>query len=230
MNLHQHISGEIGCYFDCVATSSISWIVILLATCALLMFITYLIILNPDYRIKIFTFGQFLIVMTIWLSIATMKCDSMFIINVYAIYTLITLTIMLSIPRIYDKILIKRWKASIITDVLVWPQEFVDQLLGEAKVYYYDSAVPRAFSSGRSIFLSVGLLEMLSERELKAVLAHEAWHLKHMNKTHWLKQLSIITFLPFIRSEFEFMADQYALNIIGKDALESARSKLFSPN
>lgn len=83
---------------------------------------------------------------------------------------------MLSIPRIYDKILIKRWKASIITDVLVWPQEFIDQLLGEAKVYYYDSAVPRAFSSGR------------------------------------------------------FMADQYALNIIGKDALESARSKLFLPN
>jgi len=71
---------------------------------------------------------------------------------------------------------------------------------------------------------------MLSERELKAILAHEAWHLKHMNKTHWLKQLSIITFLPFIRSEFEFMADQYALNIIGKDALESARSKLFLPN
>jgi hypothetical protein len=83
---------------------------------------------------------------------------------------------MLSIPRIYDKILIKRWKASIITEVLVWPQEFVDQLLGEAKVYYYDSAVPRAFSSGRSIFLSVGGLKE--------------------NKTYSLKQLSIITFLP----------------------------------
>ena len=82
MNLHQHISGEIGCYFNCIATASISWIVILLAACALLMFITYLFILNPAYRIKIFTFGQFLIVMTIWLSIATMKCDSMFTINV----------------------------------------------------------------------------------------------------------------------------------------------------
>ena len=196
MNLDQHISGEIGCYFDCVATSSISWILIFLAACAFLMFITYRFISNPDYRIKIFMFGQFLIVITIWLSIATMKCDSMFTINVYAIYTLITLIIMLSIPRIYDKILIKRWNASIITEVLVWPQEFVDQLLEDAKVYYYDSAIPRAFSSGRSIFISVGLLEMMSERELKAILAHETWHLKHMNKTDWLKQLSIITFLP----------------------------------
>jgi Zn-dependent protease with chaperone function len=80
------------------------------------------------------------------------------------------------------------------TDLIDWPQAFVNTLDEEAKLYYYDSAIPRAFISGKIIFLSMGMLELMDDLELKAVLAHEVWHLCHKNKMPLLKQLSLMTF------------------------------------
>lgn len=227
MNAYQHISGEISCYYNCVMESPLAWIIMLLLVGAVLLFITSLFISIPANRIKIFAAGQFFIIAAVWLSFTTMICNSMFSINIYIIYTLTTLSIMFLIPKIYDSLLVRRLNASPIIELLDWPQEFIDTLITGARVFYYDSAIPRAFASGKSVFLSVGLLEILTEKELRAVLAHESWHLMHNNKTHWLKQLSIMTFMPIIKSDLEHMADIYAINIVDREALESARSKLF---
>jgi Zn-dependent protease with chaperone function len=227
MNALQHISGEIGCYVNCVITSPIAWIIFLLAAGAIVLFLTYLFISMPANRIKIFAAGQVLIISAVWLSFTTMVCNSMVSIKIYAIYTVTMLIMMFFITKYYDKFLVQRLNASPISGLLDCAQNFVDRLGAGANVFFYDSAIPRAFASGRSIFLSIGLLELLSEEELKAVLAHESWHLMHNNKTHWLKQLSMMTFMPTIQSDLERMADQYASSMVGHDALNSARSKLF---
>ncbi len=84
-------------------------------------------------------------------------------------------------------------------------------------IYYYDSAVPGAFASGRAIFLSVDLLEAMNDTELKAVLAHEMWHLRHNSKTSILGHLSMVT-LTFncSRAELEKLAEAFASQIVGR--------------
>ncbi len=62
-----------------------------------------------------------------------------------------------------------------VSDIMDWPEVFVNNLIEGAKVYYYDSALPAAFALGKCIFLSIGMLELMDEEELKAVIAHEAW-------------------------------------------------------
>lgn len=47
-----------------------------------------------------------------------------------------------------------------------------------AELFLIDKAKPVAFTAGRKIFVSVGMFEMLSRKELEAVLLHELYHVK----------------------------------------------------
>lgn len=114
-----------------------------------------------------------------------------------------------------------------LTDIMDWPQKFVNTLAEEAKLYYYDSAIPRAFISGKAIFLSLGMLELMDDLELKAIIAHEVWHLRNKNKMPLLRQLSFMTFTKnHSKDEFETFADIFAEEIVSRNAVESARAKL----
>lgn len=46
-----------------------------------------------------------------------------------------------------------------------------------AQLFLIDKAKPTAFTFGKKIFLSVGMCELLSKRELEAVLLHELYHI-----------------------------------------------------
>lgn len=225
----QHISGEFDCYITCIQSSPYRWAILSLIALAVFLFIAYLFISKPENRIRIFATGQVLIISSVWLSFSTMTCNSMFSINVYLLYTLLTLGVMFMLPRMFDRYLIGRLNALPISGLMDWTQHFVDQLVTNTRVFYFDSAVPRAFAAGKSIFISVGMLELLNSDELKAVLAHESWHIMHNHKTHWLKQLSLMTFtrINTVQPEIEQMADNFASNIVGPQALRSARSKIF---
>lgn len=222
-----HISSEASCYFNCVFSSPMAYVILFVLAAAVLLFILYLTISEPGNRIKFFAGGQILVIAAVWLSFTTMECYPMFSINIYMIYTFMTLSLMFLIPGFFHRLLVKRLNASPIMNIMGWAQKFVDDLVTGARVYYFDSAIPRAFACGRSIFVSIGLLEILTDEEIKAVLAHESWHLMHNNKTNWLKQLSMITFLPIVRTDIEQLADIYASELMGKNTLDSARSKLF---
>jgi len=67
---------------------------------------------------------------------------------------------------------------------------------------------------------------VLDDNELKAVLAHEAWHIRNNSRTRFLKQLYFMTFLYQDESELEDRADSFAANVAGSEALASARNKL----
>ena len=221
------IADEIICYAECVNSSELLPLITLLVVASLLFFVFYLKSKKPIHRVSSFAGAQLLMLGAIAASFSTMECSRMLTIEVYIAYVLISTGIMLFLPGSYYRILIRHHNAKPISDIVDWADDFVNALSEGSQVYYFDSAIPKAFASGNAIFISIGMLEIFDEQELKAVLAHEAWHLRHKYKTPVLRQLSLLTFTKFRpERELELMADRFAEEIVGKGALESARAKL----
>lgn len=221
------ITKEINCYIACIAGSGVQPLMGVQIFLALLLFAFYLKARKPVVRISSIIAAQLLMLSVIGTIVSAMQCSRMLTIEIYAAYVVVSSVVILLLPRIYYRVLIKRYGAQPITDIIDWPQNFVNTLTEKARVYYYDSAVPRAFVSGDSIFLSMGMLELMDNLELEAILAHEVWHLRHNNKTPFLRQLSIITFTKNrSENELELLADNFAAKIVSRNVVESARSKL----
>ncbi|AFV24878.1 hypothetical protein Mpsy_2677 [Methanolobus psychrophilus R15] len=227
------IQDEVGCYIACVADSSLlPWLMASLFM-ALLLFAFYLKARSPRSRIFSFIAAQLCMLASIGMVVSSMQCSRMLTIEIYTAYVFLSTMLILFLPRIYYRILIKRYRARPIAELMEWPQVFVNSLKeqdktpGMSKVYYYDSAVPKAFASGKTIFLSMGLLEIMDKAELKAILAHEVWHLRHNTRTPILRHLSMITFTwNCSESELESMADIFAADVVSRSAVESARAKM----
>lgn len=221
------IKEEVECYITCITDSSLSPLIGIWIFLALLFFAFYLKTRHPVIRISAFIAAQLSMVLVIGTVVSAMQCSQMLTIQVYFVYVLASAALFMLLPRVYYKILIRRYRAQPITDIMDWPQCFVSKLHKKAKVYYYDSAIPGAFASGKAIFVSMGMLELMEEQELKAVLAHEVWHLRHNNKTPVLRQLSSMTFTRNrSEDELELLADIFAGELVSQNAVESARAKL----
>ncbi len=221
------IADEIICYAECVNNSDLLPLITFLIVVSLLLFAFYLKTKTPIHRVISFASAQLSMVGAIAATFSTMECSRMLTIEVYLAYVLISTGVMLFLPGSYYKILIRRYNARPISEIVDWADDFVNTLANNSQVYYFDSAIPKAFASGKAIFVSVGMLEIFDQQELKAVLAHEAWHLRHNNKTSILRQLSLMTFTKYRpEQELELMADRFAEEIVGKGPLESARAKL----
>lgn len=221
------ITQEVDCYITCITGSNLLPLIGIQIFLALLLFAFYLKARKPALRISSFVAAQLFMVSLIGTIVSAMRCSQMLTIEIYTAYVILSTIIVMLLPRVYYKILIRRYSARPITDIMDWPQEFVDKLTRGAKIYYYDSAVPGAFASGKSIFLSMGMLELMDETELKAVIAHEVWHIRHNNRTPLLRQLSLMTFTKnHSKDELEILADSFAGKVVSESAVESARAKL----
>ncbi len=220
-----NILGEINCFGLCLKLSELAPLVALLIVVSIAMLAASFMIRRPRHRIFTFISAQaaafFAIITTFYL----MKCEGMLSIYLYIGYAVVSSALIFGALRFYDRFMIRRLNARPVNNVIGWMQEFTGRL-ANATVYYYDSAVPRAFAAGRSIFVSLGLLEMLNDDEIKAVLAHEAWHIRNNTRTPYLKQLAVMTFSSPRRGELEELADRFAEEIAGSEALSSARRKV----
>ena len=68
------------------------------------------------------------------------------------------------------------------------------------KVFMISLEAPTAFSVGvfrRSIFISRGLVEVLTQEELRAVLAHEIFHIKHLDTLSFGVASAVMNFCLF---------------------------------
>jgi len=217
------IMTELQCYGQCLR----SWapFVALLLVISIALITICLILSNPRKRFKIFVFSQTSGILAIALTYYIMECSEMLTLYLYSAYLAVSTMMIFGVLRYYDRIMIRKLEAKPAGSIINWTQEFVD-MLTSAKLYYFDSAVPKAFASGRSIFISIGLLEMLDDDELKAVLAHEAWHIRHNSGMPFMKQLALMTFSSSADPELECRADRFAEQIAGSEALLSARNKV----
>ncbi len=220
-----NILGEFNCFGLCLKGSELAPFVALLFVISISLLSASFMIKRPKQRLMTFVSSQVAGSLTIIVTFYLMKCSEMLSIYLYFGYLTVSSVLIFGVLGFYDRIMIRHLSAKPVGDIITWVQGFVDQLTN-ATVYYYDSAAPRAFAAGRSIFVSIGLLEMLNNDELKAVLAHEAWHIRHNSRTPYLKKLAIMTFSSHKSSELESMADRFAAEIAGIEALAAARNKV----
>lgn len=216
---------ELNCIGQCLTLSNLAPLIGLLIVISIALFTASVMIKRPKHRLMTFVSAQGMVVISIISAFALMKCSEMLSVYLYFAYAAVSSVLIFGALRFYDRVMIKRLDAKPAGAILGWVQDYVNRLTC-ATVYYYDSAVPKAFATGRSIFVSIGLLELLGDDELKAVLAHEAWHIRTNSKIPFLKQLSLMTFSLNKDSELEQMADDFAADIAGREPLMSARNKL----
>src|SRR5574341_388877 len=207
-----NILGEIYCIGQCLKMSDLAPLVALLVITSIALLAASLMLRNPKQRLLTFVSAQAAVLLAIVSTFYLMKCSEMLSLYLYAAYAALSSILIFGVLRYYDRIMIRRLDARPTGNIMKWTQEFVNSLT-TATVYYYDSAVPKAFASGRSIFLSLGLLELLNNDELRAVLAHEAWHIRNNSRTPYLKQLAMMTFSSQKESELEYLADCFAAKI-----------------
>ncbi len=67
------------------------------------------------------------------------------------------------------------------------------------KIFLIDTAKPVAFALKNSIFVSVGMFELLTEKEIEAVLLHELGHIYHNSSLSKFSAFFIRTFSPLSR-------------------------------
>jgi Zn-dependent protease with chaperone function len=218
-----NIFGEIGCYGQCLR----SWapIVAFIVIISLTSVATTLMLKNPKKRLQTFAFAQVSGLIGVALTYYLMNCSEMLSMYLFFAYVVISTILIFGTLRYYDRLMIKRLEAKPAGSILKWTQEYVDKLTS-ARVYYFDSAVPKAFAAGRSIFISIGLLEILDDDELKAVLAHESWHIRHNSRMPFLSRLALMAFSSSSEPELEKQADRFAAEVAGSAALFSARNKV----
>jgi Zn-dependent protease with chaperone function len=102
-----------------------------------------------------------------------------------------------------------------------------------AELFLLDKAKPVAFSSGESVFVSVGLFESLSKKELEAVLLHELYHVKSRSSWNKFSAGFVRIFSPIawfsscaVEAE-ELAADAFATKMQGTcKYLNSAKGKV----
>ncbi len=220
-----NVFGEINCIGLCLETSDYAHFVALLVVISISLLAASLMLKNPKHKLMTFVSAQVLSLMAIVATFYLMNCGEMLTLYIYLAYVIISTVLIFGVLRYYDRILIKRLDAKPAASIMEWVEDFVGKLV-TARVYYFDSAIPGAFAAGRSIFVSIGLLEMLDDNELKAVLAHEAWHIRQNTQTPYLKRLALMTFSSSSKSELEQRADRFAAEIAGSAALSSARNKV----
>ncbi|PWB52290.1 MAG: hypothetical protein C3F06_08805 [Candidatus Methanoperedenaceae archaeon] len=218
-----NILGEISCYGQCLKSWAL--FVSLFFVMSIALITASLMLKDPKKRLQTFVFAQATGLFAVAATFYLMNCSEMLSLYLYFAYVAISTILIFGTLRYYDRLMIKRLEAKPAGSILKWTQEFVDKLTS-ARVYYFDSAVPKAFAAGRSIFISIGLLELLDEDELKAVLAHEAWHIRHNSGMPFLSQLALMAFSSSSEPELEDQADRFAAKIAGNTALYSARNKV----
>ncbi len=219
-----NISGEINCIGICLKLSDFAPFVALLVVISISLVAASIMLKKPKQKLVTFVSAQILSLVAIVAIFYLMKCDGMLTLYFSLAYLIISTVLIFGVLRYYDRVLIRRLDAKPASSVMEWVEDFVGRFV-TARVYYFDSAIPRAFAAGRSIFVSIGLLEMLDDNELKAVLAHEAWHIRENTGAPYFKRLALMTFSSS-ESELESRADRFAAEIAGSAALSSARNKV----
>ncbi len=120
------------------------------------------------------------------------------------------------IPRLYKHV----YKAQPLSNKRI--ENYAKKYGIAVKLFLVDSAEPIAFSIRKNIFVSVGMHDLLSGRQLEAVLLHELGHIVHKSTASKLSTMALRFISPMARfttcstvNEEERKADAFAVKLQG---------------
>lgn len=105
------------------------------------------------------------------------------------------------------------------------------------QLYSIDKQEPVAFARSLhkpSIYISIGLIDLITRKELEAVLLHEAYHIKVRSpelkfSSIFSKFVSPLSWLYNVETDDELEADEFAISVQGtRRYIKSARKKIKS--
>jgi len=153
----------------------------------------------------------------------TMSCDMLWFFKIYFAYVGLSILFLLTTPKAYKVYISRKYGVEGFKEMENLLRRWSKST--KAKLFIFGSAIPKAFTVGREVFISAGMIDLLDNEELKAVIAHEAFHVKQ-NRYPFLSNFKILTFIYLPDTKLEALADSYAENIVGKKPLISAKRKI----
>ncbi len=207
----------IECTITCLRNSQMFIPSILISVGFFVSIFGYFIVKDSIEKLRFYWFANVLALVNMPVLFLSMSCDMILFIKLYLGYAGITIAMLLVSPFLY-KVYLKR-RIGFERDAEL------ERLVGVDRVNVLNTSLPKAFTLGNEIFISAGMLDLLENEEIKAVLAHEKFHVLE-NKTPLVSRLKYLTFLPISQDKIEVMADEYAKKIAGKESLEMARRKI----
>ncbi|NOY11029.1 MAG: M48 family metalloprotease [Archaeoglobi archaeon] len=205
------------CALACIRDSPLFFPSLLVFSGTLVSLGGYLLVRNSLEKLRFYWFANVLALINAPILALSMSCSMGLFIRAYLAYATVALLTLVTFPYAFKKYLKRNYGFE--------RDEELERLAGLERVYVLNTSIPKAFTLGREVFVSAGMLDLLEEDELFAVLTHEKFHVLE-NRTPLVSRLKYLTFLPLSQDRIELMADRYAERIAGKDALERAKKKI----
>ncbi len=177
----------------------------------------YFLVRNSIGKLRFYWFANILALVNAPILYFSMDCSMSLFLKIYFGYAIIAFLILGAVPIAYRQYLKRTYGFE--------RDKELENMIGAERVYVLNTSLPKAFTLGRDIFVSAGMIDLLEDNELKAVLAHEKFHVIE-NRTPFLNRMKYLTFLPLSQDKIEIMADEYAEKIVGKEALMRAKRKI----
>ena len=204
----------IQCIIDCIIHANLVIPVIFMCSIAVILLFFYFM----KNRYELLLASQLIISLIITINLLSMNCYMHSWIWIY-LGILLAGSIVIALIKYLIDAYINNKNVGTISYLSDIENEF------NIKINVIDSPIIRAFVFFKKIYISIGLIERLEKDEIKAVIAHEIYHLKYSpNKI--ISSLLTIASLTFYRYSDEFSADKYAAEITSKESLISALKKL----
>lgn len=202
------------CFYHCIENSEILSLIIIIFLIIISSIIIYLITKKSAFMLLSQLFGSTIII----LNFLMMNCKMFILLFFYLAFFIGSVIFLIFIRHSVEQ----RLKTQVLKEF-----DLLTHLEKEfgIKIFLLDTQKRRAFSHKKKIYISVGMLEILNENEVKAVIAHEAYHVRK-SPNRLLATALALTSLWFIMHNDEVKADRFAAKTAGKEHLESALKKL----
>jgi len=202
------------CFVDCIVSANLVMPIILLSGLVAIFLFFFFI----KRRYELLLTAQFIMSIIISINLLFMICYMNYWIWIYFGIILIGSIIIVLIKYFIDAYINKKTVGSI---------SYLSNIENEfkIKINVIDTAVVRAFVFLKKIYVSIGLLERLEKEEIKAVIAHEVYHMR-FSPNKFTSTLLAIASLSFYRYSDEYAADRYAAKMTSKKHLIDAVRKL----
>jgi heat shock protein HtpX len=204
----------IACFYACITTAGLLLPLVALSILSVLLFVAF----RMDNGFRPLLGAQMTMTAAISLSLASMTCYMSTWLWAYLGLLLVGSAILLALRMSANKRLRKDALGTFpaLAD-LELEFGFPIVVLGTQRV--------RAVAHRGRVYLSMGLLELLDDDELRAVIAHEVYHLRK-GPSRLVGHLLALTSLTFLRFEDDLAADAYAADVVGEDAIIRALENL----